>query len=506
MRAFTARRVHSVTVAWRHHRGMLHVSFPLIFCVVLITTQLYGSQPQTNSPGSCDVSPDIIYYNGTIITMDPAFPRAEAIAIKAGSIQAVGSNGEILALLAPGCGASVVDLHGLTLLPGFNDSHTHWFSWRQHICSVTNDTTYPSLEGIMRMLSEKGWTSISELNFGRPDFVRDHLENAVDLDARGELSVRVNGYWGTLTDPSLIQILADSAIAPRTAFTNRIRVPGVKMYVDDPFGTTDIMTQEEVNQLVQFAHTGGWQIAAHAVNQSAVEKILNAYELALGSGSNDNHRHRIEHAVKVSDDQLTRMKQKGIVASFQLMGPPDWPDQTTFQTYISNTHPEWCLRWKDFDGAVAEGLRTTGSTDAPFNDTPCDYSPFRAIFQAITREGYLNRAHANWELSQRLSVQTALRLLTVDGAYATFEENIKGSLVPGKVADLVIVSENPLEISVPEDLLGIRTHLTMVGGEVEYCDTASHGSLCPTVKILQDRLRPCFGIGIYSGFHAGSGF
>lgn len=482
MGSFTMRASQSPPLSRHPRRCMLRSPLFLLLLALLFSTHVQGSPSPLGGQTSCETAPDIIFYNGVIITMDPGNPQAEAVAVKGGLIQAVGSNNEILSLLIPGCGARVVDLRGLALLPGFNDSHTHWFSWRQHICSVGSDTTYPSLEEIMHMLSQKGWTSISELNFGRPDVVREHLENALDLDGRGELSVRLNGYWGTLSDPSLIQALADSGIAPRTAYTNRIRVPGVKMYIDDPFGTTDIMTQEEVNQLVQLAHAGGWQIAAHAVNQSAVEKILSAYELVLGSESNENYRYRVEHAVKVSDDQLNRMKLKGIVASFQLMGPPDWPAQATFQTYISNTHPEWCLRWSDFDAAVPEGLRITGSTDAPFNDTPCDYSPFRVIYQAVTREGYLSRAHAGWELAQRLSIQTGIRLLTSDGAYATFEENVKGSLSPGKVADLVIVSENPLDVSAPEDLLTIRTQFTMVGGEVEYCDTASNPGLCPTTE------------------------
>jgi len=148
----------------------------------------------------------------------------------------------------------------------------------------------------------------------------------------------------------------------------------------------------------------------------------------------------------------------------------DWPDQFTFQTYISNTHPEWCLRWQDFADAEKEGLHITGSTDAPFNDSPCDYSPFRVIYQAVTRNGYIDRVHADWELAQRLTIEDCLRLLTIDGAYATFEENKKGSITPGKWADLVIVSKNPLEISAYEELLDIKILVTMVGGKIEYCD------------------------------------
>jgi Amidohydrolase family/F5/8 type C domain len=414
---------------------------------------------------------DRVYYNGNLITVDPSLPVAQAIAIDSdGDIASVGSNSEILMLADEN--TSIIDLEGKTMLPGFNDSHSHWFSWRQHICEFSGDTTYPSLDEIMETLSMNGWTSISELNMGRPDnSSAEHLANALDLESRGKLSVRLNGYWGALNEGGLIETLNDHSMEPGHYYSDRIHTPGVKIYVDDPFGTANILTQEEVTTLVTSAFENGWQVAAHVVNQSAAEMILNAYESVLGSESNENYRLRIEHAVKISDAQLQRMKNKGIIASFQLIGPPDWPDQETFQTYISNTHPEWCLRWNDFMEAEAGGLRTTGSTDAPFNEITCDPSPFRAIYQAVTRQGYISREHADWELNQRITVEQAIKLLTINGAYATFEEDIKGSLTPGKVADLVILSQNPYEIADPEELLDIQVLMTMVGGKVEFCQS-----------------------------------
>ena len=176
----------------------------------------------------------------------------------------------------------------------------------------------------------------------------------------------------------------------------------------------------------------------------------------------------------------------GIIASFQLFGPPDWPAQSTFQTYISNTHPDWCLRWNDFIRAEPQGLRVTGSTDAPFNDAPCDYSPFRVVYQAVTRQGYLNRSHAGWELAQTLTVEDCLKLLTIDGAYATFEEDKKGSLAPGKWADLVVVSENPLGTQAPEDLLDTQIRLTMVGGRVEFRSADGTGGFNAPVETFRE--------------------
>jgi imidazolonepropionase-like amidohydrolase len=416
----------------------------------------------------CSGAPDLVITNAHIITLNPLQPEANTIAIRDGLIQAIGDLEEIINLMPQGCPVSWIDANTRTILPGFNDAHCHWLSWPEHLCDAPGleQTTYPPLDEIMDTLSLHGWTSISELNFGRPDFIPEHLQHAMELEASGNLNVRLNGYWGTYDNVDLIDALETYGYEPGHMFSDRIRAPGVKMYIDDPFGTTDIMDQSTCNALVAQAHDAGYQVAAHAVNESAVEKILTAYESALGALNNYNRLHRIEHVVKVNDDQFNRMENKGIVASFQLMGPPDWPEQNTFQTYISQSNTSHVLRWKDF---TQSSIPIVGSTDAPFNNTVCDYSPFRAIYQAVTRMGYLDRNHAPWELTQQISIEDALKLLTIDGAWVTGEEGVKGNLMVGKYADLTIVSDDPLAVAQPEDLLDIRSLMTMVGGEIEYC-------------------------------------
>ncbi len=308
----------------------------------------------------------------------------------------------------------------------------------------------------------------------------EHLNNALALEASGHLSVRVNGYWGGISDIGMFDVLTD--YPPDRYYSDRIRAQGIKMYVDDAFGTADILTQEEATALVERAHRDGWQIATHAVNLSGVEKILTAYETALGNESNESYRHRIEHAVKVNDQQLDRMLAKGIIASFQLMGPPDWPEQETHMNHISNTQPELQMRWREF---VEANLPSVGSTDAPFNNTVCAYNPFLVVHQGVTRMGYLDREHAPWELDQRLTIAQCLKLLTMDGAYATREEDIKGSLTSGKYADLVVVSKNPLDYEDnPEGLLDIQILQTMVGGVIEYCANNPCYNLCDELEIF----------------------
>ncbi len=441
---------------------------------------LIGFIPERTPPDDirdyCRIAPDVIYHNGTVITMDTTKPYAEAVAIRRDKIIGVGTDEEMLDLKLAGCATKLIDLQGLTMMPGFNDAHNHIFSWPQHICYPTGDTTYPSLSERVNALPQLGWTSISELAFGQPDDGSiEHLNNAMELDLHGNLPFRLNGYWGTISDLSTFQVLTDSGHSPGRQYSGRVRAPGVKLYVDHPLGEYDLLSQEEMTDLAQRAHDDGWQITTHAVNTSGIEKVITAYETILGAESNDNYRHRIEHFVKVSDDQFSRALSKRIVASFQLLGPPDWPTQESHQMHISNTNPEWQMRWREF---VDAGLPSAGSSDYPFNNAPCNFSPFRLVYEGVTRLGYIDRVHADWELNQRLNIEQCIKLLTIDGAYATKEDHLKGSITPGKWADLIIVSENPLDITTYENLLDIQVLQTMVGGRIEYCSDVAFGIFC----------------------------
>jgi len=426
----------------------------------------------------CDTAPDFIFYNGSVITMDPALPSAQAVAVKDGDILAVGSDQEVLALASECSETPRINLGGQALVPGFIDSHTHWFSWAEHICQPLGTTTYPPIEEIMRTLVSVGWTSIDDLNSGSDYHPRPATyERIVELDESGAIPLRVNGYFelanfdgGMPDDPTWYL-----AHEPRAQLSPHFRVIGVKLYMDGVFGDRQLWDQAALNQQVLTAHQNGWQVAIHAVGTQGIEQALQAIENALGEGSNEAYRHRIEHAVKVSDDQMARMLAKGIIASIQLLGPADWPTQPEHQQYLISPNPEWQMRWRDM---VEAGLRMAGSTDAPFNDAPCDPSPLRVMYQAVTRRGYRDWEIPDWELNQRLTVEQAMRLLTMDGAYATFEEGVKGSITPGKWADLVILSGDPLALADPAGLLSIDVQATLVGGETVYCAPGA-GALCP---------------------------
>lgn len=416
-------------------------------------------------------SPDLIYHNADIVTMDPAVPTAEAVAVEDGWIMAVGDNADILDL-AVGC-TEVIDLGGRTLVPGFIDSHSHWIGDRNLNDDDPTDgipTADYTVQEAADLAASYGWTSINEL------FVNQvRLDELVAADTAGELPVRVNGYF-----PANYRFDKYGpwylAYTPRTVFSPHVRVPGIKLFMDGGgWGRDQYWTQDELNAVVLEAHDAGWQIATHAVAPAGVELILNALEAALGDETNAAYRHRIEHAIKVSDAQFDRIEEKGFIVSFQMKGPADWPTEMDFIPDLYDPAEEgWLIRWRDF---VDGDMPTTGSTDFPWMgvDNP---TPLYAIYESATRDNGSGRTPAPWELAQTITIEQGMQQLTINGAYATFEEGVKGTISPGKYADFVLLSGNPLEVAAPADLLTIDTLMTMVGGEAVYCLPAAI-AFCP---------------------------
>jgi len=402
------------------------------------------------------------FLNGTVITMDDDLPVAEAVLIRDGLIIAVGSDEEISIL--GGDEADVIDLQGRTLLPGFIDAHSHWL----------NDLfEVDSIEEAIDMSIRHGWTSISSL-FTYPELIDELLV----LDAQGEIRNRVNLYLRlSWQDQRWTDWYTD--YPPGEMLTPMIRVAGVKMfadgtlgsataafsepYPDDPYNYGSLFfTQEELDRLVNETHDSGYQIAIHAIGDAAIEQVLNAYEAALGDESNEKYRHRVEHVFFLRDDLIQRMASKSIIASFQ----NHWATSDNFDWYVNNLGPErvsLLARWRDL---LDSGVPSAASTDYPY----CAYgaTAIRGLFSSVTRIGpYWGLEPSDSLLAQRLSVEEALRLITIDAAYATFQENVTGSITPGKYADLVVLSGNPLEVQ-PEELIDLTVWMTVIGGNIEY--------------------------------------
>jgi predicted amidohydrolase YtcJ len=429
------------------------------------------------------VAADLIFHNATVLTMDPAFPVAHAVAIRGRRILAVGSNYDVLLRLRDR-DTRIVNLKGRTILPGFNDAHGHWIGDRDR--PLPGSTAQ---DAIAEALS-RGYTSISE------HFVsEERLAELRALDATGELRLRVNGYLPVNFHEDKFGLWFDGTYTPRQEYSDRLRIAGAKVFADRtaPFRMLlseehsdnpgyfgeDYWTQDELTDIVTELHEKGWQIAIHTVGDGAHDRVLNAFEAALDGASNTRFRHRIEHVMVVRDDQIQRIKRLGLIASIQLtFFQSDWLTGSHWPRLQSSLGPDrigWAGRWRDLRNA---GIRMIGSTDTPwFNEEFGPASPLEAVEMAVTKIGRNGDPPDTWLLAQRIRVTDALRMLTRDAAYATFDERRKGTVTPGKYADLVILGHNPLAVH-PTELSEIPVLVTMVGGLAEFCAPAA-GSVCP---------------------------
>jgi predicted amidohydrolase YtcJ len=148
--------------------------------------------------------------------------------------------------------------------------------------------------------------------------------------------------------------------------------------------------------------------------------------------------------------------------------------------HVFQEEPEGTVaRWRDL---IEAGVHVIGNTDFPSIDMevidgPAPGSPIRLLYRGVSRTWADKQPPETWMLDQVLTTEQALRLMTINAAYASFEEDSRGSLAPGKLADLVILSANPLAIPT-EELTEIEVLMTMVGGIVEWCQSA-HEWHCP---------------------------
>ncbi|MDH5507453.1 MAG: amidohydrolase family protein [Anaerolineae bacterium] len=416
-------------------------------------------------------SADIIFYQGSIVTMDAKMTIGQALAVKGDSILAVGSDAEILAIA--GANTQMINLNGRTVMPGIVDAHTH----------ILNDAEGHlglDLHLAQQLALENGITTLANM-FVTADF----LAQMRALEAAGEVRVRTSLYLIATNNCGEIQGDWYKQHAPTRNFGEMLRIGGVKIFADggscgEPavseewyygYGLGNLwLTQEQMDAAVAAAHTAGYQVVIHAIGDRAIDQALNALEAALHESAN-TLRHRIDHNVVIRPEMLARYGEIGVIpAVFGYKSTCSLEGITPF--YEANA---W--NWRALLDANP-GLPVAWHGDDPWVGP---INPFLELHSMVTRtqvaaDGSLCEPPA-WLANGAVTVVEGLRMMTNHAAYALFRETEVGSLEPGKLADLLIISANPLTID-PNEIRNIQIGMTMVGGVSQYCAPGQE-AFCP---------------------------
>ena len=327
--------------------------------------------------------------------------------------------------------------------------------------TYTRDDRREGVKLIAKMMTKTGITSVGDA-LGSPE----DLQAYQDARDAGDLSMRVycfiyhvyidrmiaagirTGFGDEWVRVGAMKQVADGAISGRTA---RLSQP----YIGSPhdYGTFSA-TEEELYENGRKAHTAGWQLGTHANGDAAIDRVLTVYERINREMPRKDPRFRIEHCTVINDSIIKRMQALNAI-------PAPFSTYVYYHgekmQYYGEKRLQHMFALRTFLDA---GLRPTQSSDYP----PGEFPPMMALQSEVTRTDM--NGHV-WGTNQRVTVEEAIRIGTMNGAYASFEENLKGSIEPGKLADLVVLGRDPFKEN-PSTLVTIPVERTMTGGKWVY--------------------------------------
>lgn len=574
-----ASRVWAVVVAW----------------AVVVGCATPAAPPPTGSNTEGRPKPaTLVLRGGTVVTVNPARPRAEGVAVRGDRIVAVGTHEDVSRYIGPQ--TEVVELAGRMAMPGFIEGHGHFLllgfsrmqldlnrvkNWDEVVRKVAeavksaepgewifgrgwhqskwNDVPEPSVDGLpvhdalsrvspnnpvflghasdhaafanAAAMALGGVTEdtpdppggqIVRDDRGRPtgafreearalvfpgDGVRSEAleRKKVRLAAEECLRKGITSFQdagSSLQDIALFRNLAArdalgvrlwvmlardipnetlSEVLPRIKYRDtehhRLTVGAIKRMIDGALGAhgalllepyADLPTSRglQITPRVELARTAalarehGFQLCTHAIGDRANRVMLDVYEAALGPRAKQtDHRWRIEHAQHIDPVDVPRFARLGVVASVQAVhctsdGP--WvPDRLGLERAERTSY-----LWKSL---LDSGAVVINGTDAPVEDV----DPLKSYYASVTRKMQSGRTFFP---SEAMSRAQALRAYTLDAAYAAFEEDIKGSLTVGKLADITVLSKDITRVPADE-ILTTEVVSTIVGGKVRYSNS-----------------------------------
>jgi predicted amidohydrolase YtcJ len=532
---------------------------------------------------------DLVIVNANVRTLDPKRPTAEAVAVHANRITAVGTSAEVRALAGPK--TRVVDARGALVLPGFNDAHVHFISGGFQLSSVDlRDAATPQeFAERLRRFSEKlppgRWITGGDWDHERwpnvngaaplptkelidaftPD--RAVFVNRLDyhMALANSYTLKLAGVTRETPDPPGGQIVRDPKtgeptgvlkdaamsfvwkVAPPASFEEKLeavraatahaaehgvtsvqdmsagddvgiyqallergelktrvyavsplsdwerlkrvgvrrafggdmlRIGGLKGFSDGSLGSTtalffepyldapgssglpsdEMFPEGAMLKRVEGADAAGLQVMIHANGDKANDAVLNFYEQVEKTNGARDRRFRIEHAQHLRAQDIARFGRGRVVASVQPYHCIDdgrWAEKRIGRERAKGTYA--------FRSLLDAGAVLAFGSD--WSVAPLD--PLMGIYAAATRRTLDGKNPAGWVPEQKITVEEAVRAYTVGSAYAEFAEAVKGTITPGKLADLVLLDRDIFRID-PAEIEKVRVRMTVMDGKVVY--------------------------------------
>ncbi len=334
---------------------------------------------------------------------------------------------------------------------------------------ATRDMNLRAARAALKEAARVGVTTIQD------NSAVDALPTYQELRAKGDLTARLYvwryiqalaplkaaGIRSGLGDDWIrlgaLKILADGSMGAGTAAF-------FEPYADDP-KTSGLLLYPvaELERMILEADAAGFQLAVHAIGDRANALVLDAFEKAATKNGPRDRRFRIEHAQVVREQDLARYRALGVIASIQPSHCID--DMHWAEKRIGR---ERCRHAYNFRSFTSRSIPVAFGTD--WFVEPLD--PRLGLYAAVTREFTEGGPKGGWFPEEKLSLEDAIDLYTRGSAYAEFADNDKGTLTPGKLADLVVFEKDLFKVP-PREILGTPVDLTIVGGRVVF----EHGLL-----------------------------
>jgi predicted amidohydrolase YtcJ len=242
-----------------------------------------------------------------------------------------------------------------------------------------------------------------------------------------------------------VKVFVDGSLAARTAALT-------EPYVDKPSAKGQLLySQKELDELVAKVHKANLGLVMHAMGDEAIGMALAAIEKALAESPRTGCRYRLEHASVLNKELISCIKKLGMIVSVQ---PKCVISEFSVWSAVERLGSERARLLYPLKTLFNEGIRVIGGSDCPMEPI----SPLSGIQAAVTRPYFPE---------EQVSVDEALRMYTVNAAYASSEESVKGSIEEGRLADLTVLSGDPTAVS-PNKIGDIEVSMTLVGGRIVY--------------------------------------